>query len=307
MDNTLQRKQFINLFTVELWERFAFYTLNSLFVLFAISTYFSQKSAYLIFGIFMALAYGLPTVGGMLADRWIGIKRTLIVGATVLMLGYLVLAFAHSYTTTLVALAIVAVGNALFKPNPSSLIGLIYRENAAATNAAFTLYYMAINVGSLIATVCSPLIAKHTNFKITFLVACVGMLFALGNFVLRYRLFQEVHNVVGSKPLKSKNAMGAVLVIIAMLVVSYLMLNFNNIAFYIVLVLTIICYGYLAMGAIGYSDKNDKIKQLIFLWVEFPAACRDHMKDERIYTQKPQRDGTALPFGISSKVPSVDI
>ena len=47
--------------------------------------------------------------------------------------------------------------------------------------------------------------------------------------------------------------------------------------------------------------------QLIFLWVEFPAACRDHMKDERIYTQKPQRDGTALPFGISSKVPSVDI
>ena len=46
---------------------------------------------------------------------------------------------------------------------------------------------------------------------------------------------------------------------------------------------------------------------LIFLWVEFPAACRDHMKDERIYTQKPQRDGTALPFGISSKVPSVDI
>jgi len=271
MDKSAQKKKFINLFTIEMWERFAFCTFNGLFILFAISTYFSEKSAYLIFGIFMALAYGLPTVGGLIADRLIGIKRTLILGAVTLTIGYLVLALAHNYHTTLIALAIIAIGNALFKPNPSALIGLIYTKNAAETNAAFTMYYMAINIGALIGTAVSPLIAKHTNFNVTFFLACIGMLFALGNFIIKYKSFHDIYNLIGSKPLRLNNVVMTAFILIALLIISYAMLNFNNIAFYIVLLLTIICYGYLLVGGMNHANKVDKIKQSIGVFIFIQA------------------------------------
>ena len=271
MENHIKKKQFNTLFMIEMWERFAFYTFNGLFVLFAVHSYFNEASAYLVFGIFMALAYGLPTVGGFIADNLIGIKRTLIMGAVVLVFGYFLLALADSYTSTLFALSVIAVGNALFKPNPSALIGMIYRGNSAETNSAFTMYYMAINIGSLIATLFSPIVAKYTSFSVAFWIAFIGMSFALLNFLLRMKIFKDVHNHIGREKLRIKRLLLGLLIIIILIIFSYFMLQFSDVAFYIVVALTILCYGYLLVSGIRDEDKVHKIKQILGVFIFIQA------------------------------------
>ena len=162
----VRRKQFINIFQIEMWERFAYYSFTSLFVLFAISINFSEKQAYMIFGVFSGLAYGLPIIGGYIADKLLGIKRAMIIGATILVVGYLLLGLSQGYHSIMMSLALIALGNCLFKPAPSSLIGMIYNKNAAENKAAFSMYYMAINIGAFLAGIIAPLVAKYFNFHL---------------------------------------------------------------------------------------------------------------------------------------------
>jgi POT family proton-dependent oligopeptide transporter len=171
------------IFFTEMWERVGFYTLMALLVLYmdkVLGWNDSRKGDF--YGLFLALCYFMPLVGGWLGDRVFGQTRTVRAGAVLMAFGYIGLAVssAHQITTFYVGLLLVAVGTGIFKVNMAVLVGNLYTDKAHLKDAAFNIYYMGVNLGAMIA----PLVATVNSavfhsYNLSFWVAAVGMVFAL--------------------------------------------------------------------------------------------------------------------------------
>jgi len=271
--NSLKRKQFGVICFVEMWERYAFYGFQTLFMLFLTSQHMSESQGYLIFGIFSGLLWILPTFGGALADKVIGVKRALIVGGLLLATGYLLLAFSDSMQTFMLALAFIVTGNGIFKPAPSALVSLIFNKDATQSKSAFTLYYMAVNVGSTVGGIVGPYIALYSSYKAAFFVAFVGMLLSLGNLFLRLKLLKEVNGLKDNAPLSIKIAIITVAFSVVSIVVCYILLNLEDITPYVIVVVWVLALSYLFMLAFKTEDIKSRIKQIIgiILFIEAVA------------------------------------
>ncbi len=144
------------LFMVEMWERFNYYGMRALLSLFMISTIiaFSKETASKIYGMFTALVYLTPVVGGYLADRFIGKRHSITIGAALMALGQFSLA-SYDLINPRVALAIgltlIIIGNGFFKPNISTIVGELYEPNDPRRDSGFTIFYMGINLGAFFA------------------------------------------------------------------------------------------------------------------------------------------------------------
>ncbi|MBA2652508.1 MAG: MFS transporter [Tatlockia sp.] len=182
-----QPRAFYTIFLLEIWERFGFYTMQGVIILFFIRYLnFSDREAYYVFGAFSALVYGMVVLGGYLGDKILGTKRTIILGLIILSLGYLALAFVGK-TQVYQALGIICVGNGLFKANPSSLLAKCYHKNDRRLHGGFTLYYMAINLGSIVALLAGPPVAEHFGYSYAFFLSAIGLVFGLLNYILQRR------------------------------------------------------------------------------------------------------------------------
>ena len=138
---------FTVLFLIEMWERFGYYGMTAVVVLYMVRKLgYSDDRANLTFGAFVAMAYASPAVGGWLGDKVLGTRRMAVIGATILAIGYALLATPGF--PLFVALGVIAVGSGLFKPNPANLVSKVYEGDPAKIDSAFTLYYMAVNLGS---------------------------------------------------------------------------------------------------------------------------------------------------------------
>ncbi|MCX5731071.1 MAG: oligopeptide:H+ symporter, partial [Deltaproteobacteria bacterium] len=138
---------FTTLFLVEMWERFGYYGMTAVVLLFMVQQLgYTDERANLTFGAFTALVYAAPAVGGWIGDRVLGSRRMTVLGALVLAAGYVLLALPDG--PLFVALGVVAVGNGLFKANPANLVSKVYEGEPSRIDSAFTLYYMAVNVGA---------------------------------------------------------------------------------------------------------------------------------------------------------------
>ena len=123
-----QPRPFFVIFMLEIWERFGFYTVQGLLVLYFVrSIGFSHQEAYVTFGTFCALIYGMVPLGGYLGDKLLGTKRTIVAGLFVLMTGYALLALQDEHLLY-ISLAFICVGAALFKSNPSVLLAQCYAK-----------------------------------------------------------------------------------------------------------------------------------------------------------------------------------
>ena len=139
------------LFFTEMWERFSFYGMKTLLVLYMINHFFwSQEDASHLLGTYAALAYGLPVVGGFIADRYIGAKRAVILGGVLLSIGHFLMVF-ENMTSFYTALAFIIAGVGFLKPNVSTQVGSLYKPGDPRRDGAFTIFYMGINLGALIA------------------------------------------------------------------------------------------------------------------------------------------------------------
>lgn len=166
------------LFLTEMWERFGFYTVQGMLVLYMTHAFgFSDDQSYTIAGMFTSLAYISPMIGGFIADRLLGFKLSIILGGIFLSLGYATLA---TLITPLfyVGLAIIVVGNGLFKPNISSLLGALYKPGETARDSGFTIFYIGINIGSLLSGI-SGTIQMHFGWHLVFALASLGLLVGL--------------------------------------------------------------------------------------------------------------------------------
>lgn len=207
MRPTSKHRSFTTVFLVELWERFGFYGMAALLVLFMVDKLgFDDSRANLSWGAFSALAFASPAIGGWIGDRLLGARRTMIAGALVLCSGYLVLALANDNQTLLFAgLSVIVVGNGLFKANAASLVRRIYEGDNARIDSAFTTYYLAINLGATASMLATPWIKDHWGWSVAFAVCCAGMAISILNYLLMYRTLAHIGSPADSAPLRWKH------------------------------------------------------------------------------------------------------
>jgi proton-dependent oligopeptide transporter, POT family len=152
IENTLarQRKSFTTVFLIELWERFGYYGMQALVVYFMVQRLgFEDQRANLVWSAAAALIYVSPAIGGWVGDKVLGSRRTMIMGAIILGVGHALMAVPSESTWHLyTALGVIVVGNGFFKPNAGNLVRKIYEGDDSRIDSAFTLYYMAVNIGS---------------------------------------------------------------------------------------------------------------------------------------------------------------
>jgi POT family proton-dependent oligopeptide transporter len=188
------------LFVTEMWERFSYYGMRAIFVLFMIKALMLDKAfASNLYGSYTGLVYLTPLLGGYISDRYWGNRRSIIVGGLLMAVGQFILFFSGSmisqtpngtdptaYMLMYVGLGFLIFGNGFFKPNISTMVGQLYPKADKRVDGAFTIFYMGINLGAFFAPlVCGYLgdTGNPADFKYGFLAAGIGMLIGVFTFV----------------------------------------------------------------------------------------------------------------------------
>ncbi len=167
------------LFATEMWERFSFYSMLAMFTLYLRDTTgqgfgWSSDNATGLYANYLMFVYLSPLVGGWLADRKLGYRRAVMIGGVFFMIGHLLLSF-RSIPMVYVALSCLVIGNGLFKPNVSTLVGNLYPDGSHLKDRAYNIFYMGINVGAFMAPVVAEYVQGKFGFHPAFAVAAGGM------------------------------------------------------------------------------------------------------------------------------------
>ena len=167
------------LFFTEMWERFGYYLMIGIFLLYMIDTdkgglEFPKKEASDIFGTFIALVYLTPFMGGLLADRLLGYRISITIGGILMGLGYLGLAI-PGMTAFWLSLLLIIVGNGFFKPNISTLLGKLYnaQEYKTLKDSGYSIFYMGINIGAFVCNFFAAYLRNHFGWGYAFAAAGV--------------------------------------------------------------------------------------------------------------------------------------
>jgi proton-dependent oligopeptide transporter, POT family len=199
------------LFTTEMWERFSYYGMRSLLVLYMVKYLLNagtigsvvgfpalrgalegvfgpldiQPLASQIYGLYTAFVYLTPIFGGYLADRWLGQRRTVIIGAVLMALGHFMMAFEPLFLFALLALIL---GNGAFKPNISTQVGRLYAPGDGRRDRAYSVFYVGINLGAFFSPLVCGTLGEELGWGYGFGAAGVGMLIALGIYLYALRI-----------------------------------------------------------------------------------------------------------------------
>ncbi|MBF1097962.1 MAG: peptide MFS transporter, partial [Riemerella sp.] len=194
------------LFFTEMWERFSYYGMRAILILYLTKKLMEgglgmdEKYAMLLYGYFTGFVYFTPLIGGWLADRYLGKRLAVMIGGVTMMLGQFTLFGLNSTTGLYIGLLLLIIGNGFFKPNISTLVGGLYKDGDSRRDAAFTIFYMGINLGAMIAPLVIGVVTDNmfatTNedgsisygYRYGFLVSGIGML-----------LGQVIFNLLGPK------------------------------------------------------------------------------------------------------------
>ncbi len=190
------------LFFTEMWERFSYYGMRAILVLF-MTTPTAQEGLGLttetsgaIYGLYTAGVYLLTLPGGWLADNIFGQRKAIWYGGILIMIGHLILAIPGSPSIFFIGLAFVAAGTGLLKPNISTIVGDLYPEGGARRDAGFSLFYMGINLGSFLGQTFVALLGEKVNWHLGFGLAAFGMLAGL----IQFRMTQGNLGDLGREP-----------------------------------------------------------------------------------------------------------
>lgn len=197
------------LFGTELWERFSYYAMRAILVLYLTDRTingglgWTVKDALSLYGTYTALMYITPLIGGWLADNYLGQRKSLLIGGALMVVGQFVLALPLDVlpfsveTLFYTGLGFLIAGNGLFKPNVSTMVGDLYQDGDHRRDGAFTIFYMGINLGSLLAGVVSGSVTGVWGWKAGFLVAGIGMIISL---IIQSLFAQRFLGDIGVRP-----------------------------------------------------------------------------------------------------------
>jgi len=172
-------KQLYLLFFTEMWERFTFYGMRALLMLYMTKVFmYGDEKANLIYGTQQSLIYAMMIFGGLLADKILGFRKSIIWGGCLMIIGSFTLAIPGE-TAFYIGLATVVAGNAFFKPNISSIVGNLYAANDERRDAGFSLFYMGINLGSILGGLICGYVGERINWNVGFGIAGVFMIIGM--------------------------------------------------------------------------------------------------------------------------------
>ena len=196
------------LFFTEMWERFSYYGMRAILVLFLISSIdnegwgWDRAEALELYALYTGLVYVTPIFGGLIADRLIGYRKAIVAGAFLMTLGHAAMALEVFYDFYLyVGLALLILGNGLFKPNISSIVGQMYKDEGKIKDAAYTIFYMGINSGAFLGILLCGYIGENVNWHYGFGLAGIFMLFGM----LQFHFGQKIFGNIGLKKSKEND------------------------------------------------------------------------------------------------------
>ncbi|NGM61468.1 peptide MFS transporter [Sphingobacterium sp. SGG-5] len=191
------------LFFTEMWERFSYYGMRALLTVFLISELakggwgWSNGDAMQLYAWYTGLVYLTPLLGGILADKLTGYRQAIILGALVMTLGHLSMAFETFHDNFFyLGLVLMIAGNGLFKPNISSMVGQLYPDTSSKKDAGYTIFYMGINAGAFLGMLLCGYIGEKIGWHYGFGLAGIFMFFGMMQFYFGQRIF----GVIGEKP-----------------------------------------------------------------------------------------------------------
>ena len=192
------------LFFTEMWERFSYYGMRAFLILYMTAPAaagglgFADRDAASIYGTYTGSVWGSAILGGIIADKWLGQYRSVLVGGIIIALGHFTLAF-KALTFFYTGLTLIVIGTGLLKPNVSTLVGSLYDEGDARRDAGFSIFYMGINLGALFGPLIAGYLAQRVDWHIGFACAGVGMTLGLVQYVVGRNRLHGV-GTVGSRP-----------------------------------------------------------------------------------------------------------
>lgn len=277
------------LFFTEMWERFSYYGMRAIFILFMTKVLLMKDAeASEIYGSYTGLVYLTPLLGGYLCDKFLGNRKSILIGGFLMAVGQFFMFLSAStggasgVSLMWTGLTALIIGNGFFKPNISTMVGQLYPANDRRIDSAFTIFYMGINLGAFF----SPLICGSMDFKWGFLAACIGMLLGLVAFVFGQKkyLISEEGKEIGLSVQKLDGK--SIAMIIASIGIIFFMLNFKQMFKSDTDIISYFIYGAMvAMPVLILSDKSlTKIERdriivvfilaffVIFFWGAFEQA-----------------------------------
>lgn len=190
-------KQLWYLFTIEMWERFCFYGMRGVLVIFMTDQLgLFEKDANLKYGAIQAFIYAFTFIGGIFADKILGFKKSLVFGGIIMALGNLIIAY-NPHDLFYFGITCSIIGTGFFKPNISSMVGELYKEDDVRRDAGYGMFYAGINIGGLLGGALCVYLGKYYSWSLCFLAAAVVMIIGL----ITYFVIKKSIEPIGNSPL----------------------------------------------------------------------------------------------------------
>ena len=264
MDRNYKNQQgLMTLFFSEMWERFCYYGMRGLLTLYLIDTLRKgDNEAFAIYGAYTALVYAAPVLGGRLADKILGYKIAIILGGIMMAIGeFMILGGASSEHWMFLGMGAIVIGNGYFKANVSTVVGKLYEENDPRRDSGFTIFYIGINIGALLATTVVAEIGSRFGYEYGFGLAGIGMLVGAAIFTFGNSPFADKITAPNPEKLYRK-VFGPINVLHLIIVASflaiplvYLLIRFNSVVGYLLIATALfVIYNLISAGV-----KGDKV------------------------------------------------
>lgn len=196
------------LFFTEMWERFSYYGMRALLVLFLTSSIIGdnpgwgwpRESALAIYGSYTSLAYLTPILGGYIADKIIGYRWAVVIGAILMTLGHLSMAIEINHVFMYLGLGLLVIGNGFFKPNMTSIVAHMYKNHPEKKDGAYTIFYMGVNAGAFLGMLLCGYIGESPAWGWSYGFGLAGIFMFIG--MLQFYFTQNIFGEIGLKPVK---------------------------------------------------------------------------------------------------------
>lgn len=195
------------LFFTEMWERFSYYGMRALLVLFLVSAMgiggwdWSPENALALYGTYTAMVYLTPILGGYIADRYLGYRRAVVIGAVIMTLGHASMAIESMPIFLYIGIGLLIIGNGFFKPNMTSIVSLMYKDTPEKKDGAYTIFYMGVNAGAFLGIMLCGYLGETLGWSYGFGLAGIFMLLGM----LQFHFAQKIFGDIGLKPEKTED------------------------------------------------------------------------------------------------------
>ena len=301
------------LFLTEMWERFSYYGIRPLLILFMTAALasggfdFNRQTASSIVGIYAACVYLASLPGGWVADRWLGLQRSIFAGGVLIALGHLAIGLSALFAKSafFLGLVLIVLGTGLLKPNISAIVGDLYPEGGSRRDAGFSIFYMGINIGALVAPLITGVLGERVGWHWGFGAAGLGMLVG----VITYRVrAPRTLGTIGLEPAttdprehqKVRRILAVSLGVLAVVIVAAMtgVLHIDAVWLaqkmsVIIVAMALLYFAYLfALGGLGADDKRRVVVILVLFvfsaifWSAFEQAPTSLNLFARDYTDR---------------------